>query len=56
MQACVAPLHAMQSKAYAMLSARAYVHQYEAYGLGQQEFEQSFSVVEDIMAAYASLG
>lgn len=46
----------MQDKAYAMLSAKAYVHQYEAYGLGQAEFEQCFSVVEEIMAAYASLG
>lgn len=52
----MAPLHPMQSKAYNMLSARAYVHQYAAYGLEQQEFEQCFSVVEDIMAAYASLG
>lgn len=54
-QAGVAPLREMQDKAYAMLAARAYVHQYEAYGLTQADFSQAFAVVEDVLGAYAAL-
>lgn len=51
----MAPLREMQDKAYAMLAARAYVHQYEAYGLTQADFSQAFAVVEDVLGAYAAL-
>lgn len=54
-QAGVAPLRAMQDKAYGMLSARAYVHQYEAYGLSQSDISQCFAVVEDVLAAYGAM-
>lgn len=55
LQAGVAPLRAMQDKAYGMLSARAYVHQYETYGLTLDEFMQSFAVVEDVLGAYGAM-
>jgi tubulin delta len=45
----------MQDKAYGMLSARAYVHQYETYGLTLDEFMQSFAVVEDVLGAYGAM-
>lgn len=45
----------MLAKAYAMCSARAYVHQYEAYGLGREELQQCFAAVEDVLAAYTAL-
>jgi hypothetical protein len=54
-QAGVAPLRAMQDKAYGMLSARAYVHQYEAHGLSCADISQCFAVVEDVLAAYAAM-
>eukprot|EP00882_Tetradesmus_deserticola_P030316 GHRQ01034024.1.p1 GENE.GHRQ01034024.1~~GHRQ01034024.1.p1 ORF type:complete len:212 (+),score=55.68 GHRQ01034024.1:474-1109(+) len=54
-QACVAELQPMLSKAYAMASAKAYLHQYEPYGLGQADMQQCFAAVEDVLAAYAAL-
>lgn len=54
-QAAVSPLRAMQDKAYSMLSSRAYVHQYAAYGMQQADFQQCFAVVEDVLAAYGAL-
>jgi hypothetical protein len=45
----------MLAKAYAMASARAYIHQYEAYGLGQADMQQCFAAVEDVLGAYAAL-
>ncbi|KAF8067211.1 TUBD1 [Scenedesmus sp. PABB004] len=54
-QACVAALRPMLAKAYAMLAARAYVHQYEAAGLGRPELEASCAAVEDTLAAYGAL-
>jgi len=55
MQAAVSPLRAMQDKAYSMLSSRAYVHQYEAYGMQQADFQQCFAVVADVLAAYGAM-
>ena len=54
-QASVSPLRAMQDRAYSMLAARAYVHQYEAYGMQRSDFQQCFAVVEDVLAGYAAL-
>lgn len=54
-QAGVLPLRAMQDKAYGMLSARAYVHQYEAHGMQQADFTQAFACVEDVLAAYDAM-
>jgi hypothetical protein len=55
MQASVSPLRPMQDKAYGMLSARAYLHQYEAYGLNREDLLQAFAAVEDVLGAYAAM-
>jgi hypothetical protein len=39
-----------------MFQARAFVHQYEAYGLGEHDLKACFSRVEDIVARYSSMG
>ena len=38
-----------------MLASRAFVHQYEAFGLGTQDLIACFSHVEDIIERYAAL-
>lgn len=55
LQAAVAPLRPMLGRAYGMLSARAYVHQYAAHGLGLPEFEAAFAGIEDVLDAYGGL-
>ena len=45
----------MQEKAVTMLSARAFVHQYEQFGLGVDEFRACFAHVEDVVQRYAEL-
>ena len=37
------------------LTAGAYAHQYAEHGVGAGEFEEAFSRVEDVLAAYRSL-
>jgi tubulin delta len=38
-----------------MLAARAFVHQYEKYGLGVEAFRECFAHVEEIAERYAAL-
>ena len=45
----------MQARAYGMLASRAYVHQYEMYGMGVPEFDECFAKVEDIACRYSVL-
>lgn len=45
----------MLEKAYGMLAARAYIHQYETYGLGTTEFQHCFAHVEELLARYSAL-
>jgi len=54
-QGALGPMQRMQERAYAMLASRAFVHQYEKYGLGVPDFEECFSHVEDMTARYAEL-
>jgi hypothetical protein len=54
-QAAVAPLRPMLARAYAMLGARAYVHQYGSHGLGVADLEACLATVEDTLASYDSL-
>lgn len=51
----VMPVQRMLGRAYTMYSAGAYVHHYAEHGLGRDEFEDAFSRVEDVLAAYRSL-
>lgn len=52
---CHVPWPAVQERAYSMLASRAYVHQYEQYGLSVNDFNECFAHVEEIMERYASL-
>ena len=38
-----------------MFNVRAYLHQYERYGLTENDFIDSFGVVEQIIANYSKL-
>lgn len=38
-----------------MHAAGAYAHQYAEHGVGPLEFEEAFSRVEDVLAAYRSM-
>ncbi|PNH05043.1 Tubulin delta chain [Tetrabaena socialis] len=52
---CVGPIQRMQEHAYGMLASRAYVHQYEKYGMGVSDFEACFARIEDIAQHYSML-
>eukprot|EP00198_Chlamydomonas_reinhardtii_P002678 XP_001692014.1 delta tubulin [Chlamydomonas reinhardtii] len=52
---CVGPIQRMQEHAYGMLESRAFVHQYEKYGLSVAEFQDCFARIEDIAQRYARL-
>uniref|UniRef100_A0A7S3QX23 Tubulin delta chain n=1 Tax=Dunaliella tertiolecta TaxID=3047 RepID=A0A7S3QX23_DUNTE len=54
-QSCVAPIEHMQERAYSMLSSRAYVHQYEKYGMTAHDFHECFAQVEEIAERYRLL-
>lgn len=45
----------MQEKAYGMLASRAFVHQYEKYGMGVSDFQECFARIEDIVERYDRL-
>ncbi len=48
-------LSLLQDRAYSMLASRAFVHQYEKYGLSEQDFQSCFAQVEDIVERYRAL-
>lgn len=52
---CLGPVQRMQERAYAMLASRAFVHQYQKYGLEVEDFQSCFAHVEDIVHRYAAL-
>ncbi|GAX79746.1 hypothetical protein CEUSTIGMA_g7187.t1 [Chlamydomonas eustigma] len=54
-QACISPVRRMQERAAVMMSARAYVHQYEKFGLGVSDFSACFGHIEDIVERYSML-
>ncbi len=54
-QRCVNPIRRMQEKAYGMLASRAFVHQYEKYGMGVSDFQECFARIEDIVERYDRL-
>lgn len=49
------PIGRMLARAYQMRAARAYAHQYAEHGVGDEEFEQAFARVEDVLATYRAL-
>ena len=51
----VLPLLQRASRCKEKFRVGAYVHQYEAHGVGKEEFEQSFLAVDQIVAGYSGL-
>jgi tubulin delta len=49
------PIGRMLARAYQMRAAGAYAHQYAEHGVGDEEFEQAFARVEDVLATYRAL-
>jgi len=54
-QACVVPLDAVCGKAWHMFSSRAYVHQYERFGLIEEDFMRSFVSLEQLIRDYRNI-
>ena len=54
-QTPVAPVSRMLGKACRLYDARAYVHQFNRYGLECSDFDQAFETTEDILAKYQAL-
>ncbi|KAK9820111.1 hypothetical protein WJX72_006233 [[Myrmecia] bisecta] len=54
-QTCVGAVSRMQERAYKMLGAHAFLHQYAQFGLEAGHFEESFARVEDVVQRYRSL-
>ena len=56
LQACVKPVARMQSHAMSMLAARAYVHQYEAFGLRLSDLQEAVCSAAEVVSRYDLLG
>ncbi|XP_063810113.1 tubulin delta chain isoform X2 [Pseudophryne corroboree] len=54
-QCLLKPLDSIVGKAWNMFASKAYVHQYTKYGIEEEQFLQSFTVLEQIISSYASL-
>ncbi|GAB4822808.1 hypothetical protein N2152v2_009854 [Parachlorella kessleri] len=54
-QTPVGPISRMLGKASRLYDVRAYVHQYQRYGLECAAFDQAFETTEDILAKYQAL-
>lgn len=49
------PLEQIVERAYGMLDARAYLHQYYKHGMEQHHFEECLATMENILTSYQSL-
>ena len=54
-ESSVDPVEAVCGKAWNMFSSRAYLHQYERFGLTQEDFMDSFVAVEQVLKDYKQL-
>ncbi|XP_064401726.1 tubulin delta chain-like [Halichondria panicea] len=54
-QSCIRPLNSVCRKAWNMYTAKAYVHQYEKYGLDSEDFLSCFVTMEQLIKDYAGL-
>ncbi|XP_072101023.1 tubulin delta chain isoform X1 [Mobula birostris] len=55
-QCLLKPLDCAINKAWDMFASRAYVHQYVKHGISEEEFLDSFTTMEQVIASYSSLG
>jgi len=51
----VSVLDATVGRAWSMFAARAFIHQYQQYGLTEEDFVDSFSCLEQVLATYKGL-
>uniref|UniRef100_A0A5F8GNC5 Tubulin delta 1 n=1 Tax=Monodelphis domestica TaxID=13616 RepID=A0A5F8GNC5_MONDO len=49
------PLDTIVGKAWNMFASKAYVHQYTKFGIEEEDFLDSFTVLEQIVASYCNL-
>ncbi|CAH2222143.1 tubulin delta chain [Pelobates cultripes] len=54
-QCLLKPLDTIVSKAWNMFSSKAYVHQYTKFGIEEEEFLESFTTLEQVIASYSNL-
>ncbi|XP_028628256.1 tubulin delta chain isoform X2 [Grammomys surdaster] len=54
-QLLVKPLNMIVGKAWNMFSSKAYIHQYTKFGMEEEDFLDSFTLLEQVVASYGSL-
>jgi tubulin delta len=54
-QECAQPVGRMLRHAYTMYSSRAYLHQYEKYGMQAPDFDECFAGMEEMFDTYNML-
>ncbi|XP_004643087.1 tubulin delta chain [Octodon degus] len=54
-QAFVKPLDAVVGKAWNMFASKAYIHQYTKFGVEEEDFLDSFTLLEQVVASYCNL-
>ncbi|XP_068834365.1 tubulin delta chain isoform X2 [Capricornis sumatraensis] len=54
-QSLVKPLDMIVGKAWNMFASRAYLHQYTKFGIEEEDFLDSFTLLEQVIASYCNL-
>ncbi|KAL2095757.1 hypothetical protein ACEWY4_007905 [Coilia grayii] len=54
-QSLLAPLNNMVGKAWNMFASRAYIHQYMKFAISEEDFLDSFTVLEQVISSYSQL-
>ncbi|XP_028375561.1 tubulin delta chain isoform X1 [Phyllostomus discolor] len=54
-QFLVKPLDMIVSKAWNMFASKAYIHQYTKFGIEEEDFLDSFTLLEQVVASYCNL-
>lgn len=54
-QSLVKPLDMIVGKAWNMFASRAYFHQYTKFGIEEEDFLDSFTLLEQVIASYCNL-
>ena len=54
-QAILGPLGRIVSRAFEMSQSRAYLYQYEEYGVDIQDFTQSFLAMDQVIQSYRTM-
>ncbi|XP_004271793.2 tubulin delta chain isoform X4 [Orcinus orca] len=55
-QFLVKPLDTIVGKAWNMFASKAYIHQYTKFGIEEEDFLDSFTLLEQVIASYCNLG